>query len=167
MGSISCCLLLALALLSLRAAAARKCDLQGLWRNELGSNMTLSALDAAGTFSGSYHTAVAATNKQILVSPLQGAQQHPGAKGQPTFGFTVQWQFADATTAFAGQCFVDVAGKETLTTMWLLREAVGSLEEDWKATRVGRNVFTRKRTPKGKILLSLSPSCEDAYSLAP
>ena len=41
----------------------------------------------------------------------------------------------DATTAFAGQCFVDTGGKETLTTMWLLREAVGSLEEDWKATR--------------------------------
>lgn len=71
-----------------------QCDLQGLWRNELGSNMTLSALDEAGTFSGSYHTAVAATNKQILVSPLQGAQQHPGDKGQPTFGFTVHWQFA-------------------------------------------------------------------------
>lgn len=41
----------------------------------------------------------------------------------------------DATTAFVGQCFVDAGGKETLTTMWLLREAVGSLEEDWKATR--------------------------------
>lgn len=41
----------------------------------------------------------------------------------------------DATTAFTGQCFVDTGGKETLTTMWLLREAVGSLEEDWKATR--------------------------------
>ncbi|XP_074426060.1 avidin-like isoform X1 [Larus michahellis] len=94
MGSLSCCLLLAMALLTPCAAAARKCDLQGLWRNELGSNMTLSALDASGTFSGSYHTAVAATNKQILVSPLQGAQQHSSDKGQPTFGFTVQWQFA-------------------------------------------------------------------------
>ena len=77
-----------------RMTCGPQCNLQGLWRNELGSNMTLSALDTAGTFSGSYHTAVAATNKQILVSPLQGAQQHPGAKGQPTFGFTVQWQFA-------------------------------------------------------------------------
>lgn len=71
-----------------------QCNLQGFWRNELGSNMTLLALDAAGTFSGSYHTAVAATNKQILVSPLQGALQHSSSKGQPTFGFTVQWQFA-------------------------------------------------------------------------
>lgn len=72
-----------------------QCDLQGLWRNELGSNMTLLALDMDGTFSGSYHTAVAATDKQILVSPLQGVLQPPSTKGQqPTFGFTVQWQFA-------------------------------------------------------------------------
>lgn len=41
----------------------------------------------------------------------------------------------DATTAFAGQCFVDASGREMLSTTWLLREAVGSLEEDWKATR--------------------------------
>ncbi|NWU70868.1 AVID protein, partial [Pterocles burchelli] len=112
-----------------------QCDLQGLWRNELGSSMTLSALDAAGTFSGSYHTAVAATNKQILVSPLQGAQQYPSAKGQPTFGFTVQWQFSDSTTAFVGQCFVDHRGNEMLETMWLLREEVPSRRDAWKATR--------------------------------
>lgn len=56
--------------------------------------MTILATNTAGTFSGSYHTAVAATNKQILVSPLQGVQQHPSAKRHPTFGFTVQWQFS-------------------------------------------------------------------------
>ncbi|NXX10557.1 AVID protein, partial [Podargus strigoides] len=135
MGSLSCCLLLTLSLLGPRTAAARKCDLQGLWRNELGSNMTLSALDVAGIFSGSYHTAVAATNKQILVSPLTGARQHSSAKGQSTFGFTVQWQFADSTTAFVGQCFVDRHGKETLETTWLLREEVRSRQDAWKATR--------------------------------
>ncbi|NXL67072.1 AVID protein, partial [Chordeiles acutipennis] len=112
-----------------------QCDLQGLWRNELGSNMTLSARDSAGSFSGSYHTAVTATNKQILVSPLQGAQQHPSTKGQPTFGFTVQWQFTDSITTFVGQCFVDRRGKETLETAWLLREDVPSRRDAWKATR--------------------------------
>uniref|UniRef100_A0A8B9SW77 Avidin n=2 Tax=Anas platyrhynchos TaxID=8839 RepID=A0A8B9SW77_ANAPL len=121
-----------------------QCDLQGLWRNELGSNMTLLALDMDGTFSGSYHTAVAATDKQILVSPLQGALQPPGTKGQqPTFGFTVQWQFADSTTVFVGQCFVDRRGKEVLETAWLLREGVPSRRDVWKATRVGTSVFTR------------------------
>ncbi|NWW55512.1 AVID protein, partial [Ifrita kowaldi] len=113
----------------------RQCDLQGLWRNELGSNMTILATNTAGTFSGSYHTAVAATNKQILVSPLQGVQQHPSAKRQLTFGFTVQWRFSDSTTAFVGQCFVDHRGKETLETTWLLREEVLSHKETWKATR--------------------------------
>ncbi|KFP44270.1 Avidin, partial [Chlamydotis macqueenii] len=99
----------------------------------------------------SYHTAVAATNKKILVSPLQGAQQYLSAKGQPTFGFTVQWQFAGtagpgtahSTTAFVGQCFVDRHGKETLETVWLLREGVPSRRDAWKATRVGTSIFTR------------------------
>ncbi|NWV91388.1 AVID protein, partial [Machaerirhynchus nigripectus] len=48
--------------------------LQGLRRNELGSNMTILAMNTAGTFSGFYHTVLAATNKQILESPLQGVQ---------------------------------------------------------------------------------------------
>ncbi|KAL2294154.1 hypothetical protein Nmel_007877 [Mimus melanotis] len=120
-----------------------QCDLQGLWRNELGSNMTILAMNTAGTFSGSYHTAVAATKKQILVSPLQGVQQHPSAKRHPTFSFIVQWQFSDSTTAFVGQCFVDHHGKETLETMWLLREEVLSHKDTWKATRVGTSTFTR------------------------
>ncbi|XP_068857942.1 avidin-like [Aphelocoma coerulescens] len=132
-------LLLALALLVARDAAPRK----GLWRNELGSNRIILALNTSGTFSGSYHTAVAATNKQILVSPLQGVQQHPSAKRHPTFSFTVQWQFSDSTTAFVGQCFVDHRGKETLETVWLLREEVLSHKDTWKATRVGTSIFTR------------------------
>ncbi|NXW38942.1 AVID protein, partial [Phaetusa simplex] len=109
-------------------------DLQGLWRNELGSNMTLLALNMAGTFSGSYHTTVVAINKYILVSPLQRAQQHPGTKGQPTFSFTWQWQFTDSTTTFVGQCFVDHCRKETLGTTWLLWEEVPSPRDVWKAT---------------------------------
>ncbi|XP_072216217.1 avidin-like [Excalfactoria chinensis] len=144
MEHFHCCLLLSLVLLGIGPTASRKCELQGLWRNELGSNITISALDAAGTFSGSYQTAVAATNKQILVSPLQGAQQPPGNKGhQPTFGFTVQWQFADSTTVFVGQCFMDRRGKETLEMAWLLREEVPTRKDTWKAIRVGTNVFTR------------------------
>ncbi|XP_027584119.2 avidin-like [Pipra filicauda] len=94
MGTLSCCLLLTLALLIPHQVAARKCDLQGLWRSELASNTTLLALNTAGTFSGFYHTAVTATNKQSLGSQLPGAQQHPGAKRHPTFGFSVHWQFS-------------------------------------------------------------------------
>ncbi|XP_032843490.2 avidin-like [Tyto alba] len=103
--------------------------------------MTLLALDVARTFLGSYHTAVVATNTQV--SPLQGSQQqHPGAKGQPSFCFTVQWQFTDSSTAFVGQCFMDHCGKETLETPWLPWEEVPSRRNGWKAPRIGISIFT-------------------------
>ncbi|NXI14413.1 AVID protein, partial [Irena cyanogastra] len=115
-----------------------QCDLQGLWRNELGSYVTLLALNTAGTFSGSYHTAVAATNEQILVSPLQGVQQHHSDKSSPPWA-----SLCNSSTAFVGQCFVDHPGKETLETTWLLQEEVLSHKDTWKATRVGSSTFTR------------------------
>ncbi|CAM4557649.1 unnamed protein product, partial [Caretta caretta] len=66
-----------------------------------------------------------------------------------------------STTVFVGQCFVDDKGKETLKTMWLLREEVGSPGDGWRATRVGTNVFTRKRNvERGKILQQHSPPCD-------
>uniref|UniRef100_A0A8C8SCK6 Avidin n=1 Tax=Pelusios castaneus TaxID=367368 RepID=A0A8C8SCK6_9SAUR len=125
------------------AVSPLQCTLTGTWSNELGSNMTISAVNAAGEFSGSYHTAVTATRKSILASPLKGSQQRANQRKQPTFGFSVQWQFSDTTTVFVGQCFVDKRGKEKLETMWLLRDAVGSRKDSWKATRVGSNTFTR------------------------
>ncbi|NXT24313.1 AVID protein, partial [Syrrhaptes paradoxus] len=112
-----------------------QCMLTSCWIKGLGSNMTIAAVNGKGDFFGSYHMAVTATMNEIQASPLQGPQHCMNQKSQPTFGFTIKRSFSDATTAFAGQCFVDAGGKETLTTMWLLREAVGSLEEDWKATR--------------------------------
>ncbi|KAM6363079.1 avidin-like [Pluvialis apricaria] len=168
MGSNAFALVLTLALVARVSPAQRKCQLSGLWRNEQDSLMEISAVRDDGSFQGKYLTRVTLASACARASPLLGAQQQPGEGGWPTFAFTVRWdKFSNATTAFAGQCFVDTGGKETLTTMWLLREAVGSLKEDWKATRVGRNIFTRKRTLKGKILPSLSPSCLDAASPGP
>ncbi|NXR83753.1 AVID protein, partial [Pycnonotus jocosus] len=124
--------------------SAEKCSLTGHWINDLGSNMTIETVNADGGFAGSYHTAVTATSNEIKVSPLQGSQQKgPNQKGQPTFGFTVNWSFSDSITVFTGQCFVDDDGKESLRTMWLLRSRVENVRSDWKATRVGTNIFTR------------------------
>ncbi|NWQ83912.1 AVID protein, partial [Columbina picui] len=110
-----------------------QCDLQGLWMNEMDSNTTFSALAVARIWFVSYHTVVA-TKKQILL-PLQGAQNHSGDKGQPTFGFTVHWQFSDSTTAFVDQCFVNRQGKETLKSTWFLREEIPFSRDPWEATR--------------------------------
>uniref|UniRef100_A0A8C9MGK4 AVID protein n=1 Tax=Serinus canaria TaxID=9135 RepID=A0A8C9MGK4_SERCA len=91
-----------------------QCDLQGLWRNELGSSMTI--LNTAGTFSGSTHTAGAATNKPILVSPLH-----------PTFGFTVQWQLsATAVTLILCSCWEPV-GRGPVTQGHLESHKVSSV----------------------------------------
>ncbi|XP_039946691.1 avidin-like [Hirundo rustica] len=168
MGGGAFILVLAVALAESVAPAGRKCQLNGLWRNDQDSLMEISTLRDNGDFQGQYLTRVTLSGDCAQISPLRGAQQQLGEEGWPTFAFTVRWdKFSNATTAFVGQCFVDAGGKETLSTMWLLREAAGSLEEDWKATRVGRNVFTRKRITKEKILPSLSPLCEVVSSPAP
>ncbi|NXT64530.1 AVID protein, partial [Chaetops frenatus] len=113
-----------------------QCNLVGRWVNDLGSNMTITSVNANGAFGGSYHTAVTATSNEIKVSPLQGSmQKSPNQKGQPTFGFTVNWKFSESVTVFTGQCFVDDDGKEVLKTMWLLRSHVEDIKNDWKATR--------------------------------
>uniref|UniRef100_A0A8D0KMK7 Avidin n=1 Tax=Salvator merianae TaxID=96440 RepID=A0A8D0KMK7_SALMN len=124
-------------------AEATKCNLTGTWVNELGSKMTIKAVDRAGNFMGSYWTAVSSTNQPIPRSPLHGGQQSANARGQPTFGFTVNWLSTGSTTVFVGQCFVNSNGEETLETSWLLRSQVAARGDDWKATRVGRNMFTR------------------------
>ena len=49
-----------------------QCMLTGHWINELGSNMTIKAVNGKDEFSGFYHMAVTATMKEIQVSPLQG-----------------------------------------------------------------------------------------------
>ncbi|XP_075382960.1 avidin-like [Mycteria americana] len=140
-------LVLSLALVA-PGLSTRKCVLTGRWRNDLGSNMTIATVNAKGDFSGSYHTAVTATTNEIKVSPLQGSQHHTNQNRQPTFGFTVNWSFSDSVTVFTGQCFVDEKGREVLKTMWLLRSSVGNIMDDWKATRVGINVFTRLQPQK-------------------
>ncbi|NWR37621.1 AVID protein, partial [Tachuris rubrigastra] len=141
-----------LLLLSLAVGAhslsPRRCKLTGHWVNDLGSKMKISTVNQDGGFSGSYLTAVTATNNEIKESPLQGSLQRSNAKGQPTFGFTVNWSFSDSITVFTGQCFVDKDGKEVLKTMWLLRSRVDDIEDDWKATRVGINIFTRVQSQK-------------------
>uniref|UniRef100_A0A8C3T0W4 Avidin n=1 Tax=Chelydra serpentina TaxID=8475 RepID=A0A8C3T0W4_CHESE len=104
--------------------------------------MTISAMNEAGQFSGLYLTAVSGAAKPILVSPLNGSQ-HVDNLEQPTFGFTVKWSFSDSTTVFVGQCFVDDQGEQTLQTMWLLRDKAKSVDDNWNATTVGTNVFTR------------------------
>ncbi|NXB39063.1 AVID protein, partial [Eulacestoma nigropectus] len=133
--------------LGAHGASVKKCNLDGRWVNDLGSNMTIFKVSETGNFTGIYYTAVAATPNEIKKSPLLGYQHLPNQKDQPTFGFTVNWTFSDSITVFTGQCFVDGSEdgkeKEILKTMWLLRSHANKLRNDWNATLVGYNNFTR------------------------
>ncbi|KFW93480.1 Avidin, partial [Phalacrocorax carbo] len=86
-------LVLSLALVA-PSLSVRKCVLTGRWTNDLGSNMTIEAVNKEGNFAGSYHTAVTSTMNEIQLSPLQGSQHRTNGKSQPTFGFTVNWSFS-------------------------------------------------------------------------
>ncbi|NXL91871.1 AVID protein, partial [Alectura lathami] len=134
-------LLLSLAVLA-HNSSARKCSLKGPWINDLGSTMNISDVDNNGGFTGTYLTAVSSSTNEIRESPLTGTQNNNN-NHEPTFGFTVNWRFSESTTVFTGQCFLDKKGKEVLKTMWLLRSSVDGIDDDWKATRVGINIFTR------------------------
>ncbi|CAM5112304.1 unnamed protein product [Eretmochelys imbricata] len=147
MGKIGFSLLLVLALVTVGTSSERKCVLSGSWKSSLGCRMVISELSKAGAFSGSYHSVAMAPKADILSSPLHGVQHNANQKEQPTFGFTVKWQFSESppesVSVFVGQCFTDDQGEETLQTTWLLRKEVGSPGADWEATRVGTNIFTR------------------------
>uniref|UniRef100_A0A670Z8T4 Avidin n=1 Tax=Pseudonaja textilis TaxID=8673 RepID=A0A670Z8T4_PSETE len=111
------------------------CALTGNWKNDLASTMQIGKVSDSGVFSGVYLTAVSASSSRIRPSPLQGVQHQVDRRAQPTFGFTVNWNFSESITVFAGQCFLDGDGEEQLKTTWLLREEVESSNKDWGATR--------------------------------
>ncbi|XP_072216173.1 avidin-related protein 4/5-like [Excalfactoria chinensis] len=133
-------LLLSLALLA-PGLSAKQCLLTGKWINDLGSSMTIERVNYNGEFIGTYLTAVADKPEHITKSPLVGFQNMTVC--QPTFGFTVEWNFIESTSVFTGQCFMDWNGNEVLRTMWLLRSHADKIGDDWNATRVGYNIFTR------------------------
>ncbi|KFU98016.1 Avidin, partial [Pterocles gutturalis] len=140
-------LVLSLALVA-PSFSSRKCVLTGKWINDLGSNMTIGPMNEKGDFFGNYTTTVTVNKTETRTSPMLGSQHLTKEKSQPTFGFTVHWNFTDSVTVFTGQCFVDELGNEVLKTMWLLRLPENNINDDWKATMVGTNVFTRLHSQK-------------------
>ncbi|XP_069075437.1 avidin-like [Pleurodeles waltl] len=126
--------------LVLTTTVCSKCHLSGMWKNDLGSTMSIGSVNSRGGFKGSYLTAVSSTNNTITESLLAGAQE---LDDEPIVGFIVKWNFSKSVTVFTGQCFKDDNGSDVLETMWLLRSYTEKRKDNWKATRVGTNVFTR------------------------
>ena len=74
-----------------------QCVLTGDWTNDLGSHMTIGAVNENGDFRGTYKTAVSGNMLEVPPSPLLGSQRITEERSQPTFGFTVHWKDTGAS----------------------------------------------------------------------
>nr|XP_033818000.1 avidin-like [Geotrypetes seraphini] len=119
-------------------AEASICNITGTWQNDLGSILKLS-LDRGMFIEGSFHTMVetskgsAGSTKTSKVTGLQNAGD------EPTFAFSALWDGGSVST-WAGQCF-GKSDAQVLKTIWLLRSSVSSTVKNWKATRIGEDIF--------------------------
>jgi hypothetical protein len=114
--------------------------LNGVWKNELGSTMTL-ADDGQGGLTGTYITA--AGQYQGVSFPLAGRYDtQPNDTGVSAIGWTVAWQLgsdnAHSVTAWSGQLHEDLG---VIVATWLLTSETTEADA-WGDTLVGQDTFT-------------------------
>ncbi|MFZ0769992.1 MAG: avidin/streptavidin family protein [Candidatus Sulfotelmatobacter sp.] len=117
-------------------------NIQGIWYNELGSTMVISGVNN-GQITGTYATAVSATACAQGTFVLTGrTDTDNGGEG---IGFVVSWQNAksrcESVTAWSGQA-QNIGGEDCIVALWLLT-VESAPDQDWYATHVGQDVFTR------------------------
>lgn len=125
-------------------------SIEGVWYNELGSQMTLKAKD--NQLIGTYQTAV---GKAVFEYELIGgydSQGNPDKKGQAA-GWVVVWSNkslnSHSSTSWSGQYQV-INGVEEITTLWLLTTEKDP-ENDWAATQINQDIFTREKPAPEQI----------------
>ncbi|KAG8565184.1 hypothetical protein GDO81_012750 [Engystomops pustulosus] len=113
-----------------------QCNVTGVWVNTLGSvlKLSLQGSQLRGSLRSSVELYPKAAGDQ-MTGKLMGLI---GQGEQPTFTMSTNWK-GGSVTAWVGQCFL-MSGCPVLKTMWLLRSKA-SLDNNWKATRIGEDVF--------------------------
>ncbi|MFY9622691.1 MAG: avidin/streptavidin family protein [Pyrinomonadaceae bacterium] len=117
-------------------------DLTGTWFNELGSTMVIDQV-ANGVISGSYTTAVSSTGcAQGSFTLVGSTDTDSGGEG---VAFSVCWvnsaSQCASVTAWSGQAQT-TNGEDQILAFWLLT-VESPAAQDWYATHVGQDVFTR------------------------
>ena len=121
-------------------------SIEGTWYNELGSSMEIRQEGAI--ISGSYWTAVGDAEGNY---PLLGQINTKPSKGGQVVTWCVVWtnscRHSNRATAWSGQ-YQTVDGIEEIITFWLLTSEQQPAN-DWKATNIGQDTFTRNQpTPQ-------------------
>jgi len=113
----------------------------GIWYNELGSQMELNI--SGNNVWGWYYSGVGTAQ---FTYPLSGQINTKPQTYSQALGWSVAWtnayQDAHSATAWSGQYQQDSSGDEEIVAFWLLTSELPD-NEDWEATLVGKDVFTR------------------------
>ncbi|XP_063819687.1 avidin-like isoform X2 [Pseudophryne corroboree] len=124
------------------SAVGAHCNVTGVWVNTLGSILSLHAEGLH--LSGSLRTSVEVSHGGAgdeMTGQLVGVL---GRGTQATFTMSVRWS-GGSVTAWVGQCF-QTWKCPVLRTMWLLRSEATVEEDNWKATRIGEDLFYPQKT---------------------
>lgn len=119
-------------------SVALSVDFNGLWRNELSSEMELVVDKASGKVSGVYRTGVGTPQ------PTEDFDLVGFASGD-LLSFTVDFGKYGSLTSWAGQSSV-IDGETVIKTMWLMAENVPDVDEPsklWSAMLTGADSFRR------------------------
>ena len=123
---------------------AGRSAVSGKWKNALGSVMELME-NENGQITGMYTTAVTSKESSLKEEPaeLVGYINRNQTKQTTTIAFCMAWKIKGSCSAFSGQIFQDDDGTDVLKTTWLLHSPADSPCNNWEATRVGEDTFTR------------------------
>ena len=121
----------------------------GLWYNELGSMMQLNV--SGGNVWGWYYSAVGTAKATYPLSGQINPQPYPFSQ---VLGWAVAWTNAYAnahsSTSWSGQ-YQTVENQEEIVAFWLLTSETQE-QDDWEATLVGKDVFTRTKPADDEIV---------------
>lgn len=120
----------------------------GLWYNELGSVMQLNV--SGGNVWGWYYSAVGNAQSTYQLAGSINPKPYPFSQ---VLGWAVSWtnayKNAHSVTSWSGQ-YQTIDGQEEIVAFWLLTSETPE-EQDWEATQIGKDVFTRTMPPQDAI----------------
>jgi hypothetical protein len=125
-------------------------NVEGTWYNELGSTMVITQVEE-GVINGNYTTAVSSTGcAQGSFNLVGTTDTDSGGEG---IAFSVCWQNdtsqCASVTAWSGQAQT-INGEDQIIAFWLLT-VESALDQDWYATHVGQDTFSRTQPTKEQI----------------
>ena len=138
------CLLLAAAAIATNARAAGNCsNLVGDWKNELGSTLSVTSVNAAtGAIAGTYSSPSGTSGQKFaLVGWTNSAAAQPGKDNATAVAFSVRWGNYGSITSWTGTC-KEVNGVATIHTLWHLAASLSNFS--WDHINSNTDVFTPK-----------------------